>query len=84
MTAEDHLSAIRGHGVRVDAVFYDPEAKLHFDAPELARNRIGGFAWPLQAVHRPVHDPHRLGSALESLFGEQPSALFGSVVARSF
>ncbi len=68
MTAEDHLSAIRSHGVRVDDVLYDPEAELHFDAPALARNRIAGFAWPLQAGRRAVHDPRLLSAALESVF----------------
>jgi uncharacterized cofD-like protein len=71
MTAEDHLSALRNHGVRVDDVLYDPGAKLHFTPPTLARNRIAGFAWPLQAGSRAVHDPRLLGVALESLFGAQ-------------
>ncbi len=82
MSAEDHLSAIRGHGVRVDDVLYDPGAELHFDAAALARNRITGFALPLQAAGRAAHDPHLLGTALESLFEAQPSAL-GTVAGRS-
>jgi uncharacterized cofD-like protein len=81
MTAEDHLSALRNHGVRVDDVLYDPEAKLRFTPAMLARNRIAGFAWPLQAGRCAVHDPNLLGAALESLFGSQPSA-FGTVVRR--
>jgi uncharacterized cofD-like protein len=83
MTAEDHLAAIRSHGVRVDDVLYDPEAKLCFDGPALARNHIGGFAWRLQSGQRAVHDPRLLGSALESLFGAQSSAL-DTAVGRSF
>jgi uncharacterized cofD-like protein len=83
MTAEDHLSALRKHGVRVDEVLYDPEAKLHFTPATLARNRITGFAWPLQAGRRAVHDPRLLGTALESLFGAQPSKV-GMVVGRRF
>ena len=83
MTAEDHLSVIRSHGVRVDDVLYDPNAKLHFDAPALARSRISGFASPLQAGRRAVHDPRLLGTALESVFGAQPSAL-RTVAGRSF
>lgn len=83
MTAADHLSAIRGHGVRVDEVLYDPEAALHFDAPGLARNRIVGFAWPLQAGRMAVHEPRLLGAALDSMFGAQPSAL-DTAVGRSF
>jgi uncharacterized cofD-like protein len=73
MSADDHLSALRDHSVRVDDVLYDPEAKLHFTPATLARNRIAGFAWPLQAGSRAVHDPHLLGTALESLFGAQPN-----------
>ncbi len=75
MTAEDHLSALRKHGVRVDDVLYDPDAELHFDAPSLARNHITGFAWTLQAGARAVHDPRLLGGALESVFEAQPSRL---------
>ena len=81
MTAEEHLSVLRNHGVRVDDVLYDPEAELHFDAGTLARNRITGFAWSLQAGGRAVHDPRLLGAALESLFEAQPSAL-GTVAGR--
>jgi uncharacterized cofD-like protein len=81
MTAEDHLSALRSHGVRVDDVLYDPKAKLHFTPATLARNRIAGFAWPLQAGRLAVHDPRLLGSALESLFSAQPST-FGTVARR--
>ena len=78
MTAEDHLSALRRHGVRVDTVLYDPAAKLHFSAATLARNRLPGFAHSLQAGRLPVHDPSLLGAALDSLFSAQQSA-FGAV-----
>jgi len=71
MTAEDHLSALRTHGVRVDATLYDPAARLHFRAPSLARCQIPGFARPLQAGRLPVHDARLLGGALESLFSAQ-------------
>jgi uncharacterized cofD-like protein len=81
MTAEDHLSALRDHGVRVDDVLYDPKAILHFTPATLARNRIAGFAWPVQAGSLAVHDPRLLGAALESLFSAQPTTL-GTVVRR--
>ena len=81
MTAEDHLTALRAHGVRVDGVLYDPDAKLHFDAPALARNRLVGFAHSLQAGRFPVHDPSLLGAVLESLFSVEPSAV--EAIARS-
>jgi uncharacterized cofD-like protein len=73
MSADDHLSALRKHGVRVDDVLYDPRARLHFTPATLARNRITGFAWPLQEGSRAVHDRLLLGTALESFFGAQPS-----------
>lgn len=78
MTAEDHLAALRRHGVRVDYVLYDPEAELHFNPAMLARNRIGGFTRRLRAGHRPVHDVHLLGGALESLFGVRAGAVIGT------
>jgi uncharacterized cofD-like protein len=81
MTAEDHLTALRAHGVRVDGVLYDPDAKLHFDAPALARNRLVGFAHSLQAGRFPVHDPSLLGAVLESLFSVEPRAV--GAIARS-
>ena len=40
MRASDHLGALRRHGVRVDAALYDPRAELHFDAAELAGERV--------------------------------------------
>jgi uncharacterized cofD-like protein len=83
MTAEDHLSALRRHGVRVDAILYDPDAKLHFDARELARTRIPAFAWTLQSGRRAVHNPQLLGTALESMFGEQSNAV-GTAAARAY
>jgi uncharacterized cofD-like protein len=82
MTAEDHLSALRNHGVRVDDVLYDPDAKLHFTPATLARNSIAGFAWPLQAGSLAVHDPRLLGTALESMFGTQPNTIRTAVGRR--
>jgi uncharacterized cofD-like protein len=75
MTAEDHLTALRAHGVRVDGVLYDPDAKLHFAAPTLARNRLIGYAHTLQAGRRPVHDAGLLGGVLGSLFRAEENAV---------
>jgi uncharacterized cofD-like protein len=83
LTATDHLSALRNHGVRVDDVLYDPEARLHFTPASLARNRIAGFAWPLQAGRRAVHDPRLLGAALESLFSA-PRNTVSTVIGSRF
>jgi uncharacterized cofD-like protein len=74
MTAEDHLSALHRHGIRVDTVLYDPAAKLQIEPATLARNALPGFAHPLQAGRLPIHDASLLGAALESLFTAQPSA----------
>jgi uncharacterized cofD-like protein len=81
MAAEDHLSALRRHGIRVDSVLYDPQAKLHFSAATLARSRLPGFARSLQAGRLPVHDAGLLGAALDSLFSAQPTAA-GAVAGR--
>jgi 2-phospho-L-lactate transferase CofD len=74
MTAEDHLSALRRHGIRVDSVLYDPAAKLRVDPATLARNGLPGFAHPLQSGRLPVHDTSLLGAALDLLVSAQPSA----------
>ena len=74
LTAEDHLAALRRHGVRVDYVLYDPGSELHFSPVTLARNRVAGFARPLRAGRRAVHDVRLLGVALESLLGAQTVA----------
>jgi uncharacterized cofD-like protein len=82
MDAEDHLSALRRHGVRVDAVLYDPDANLRFGAAALARHELPGFAHPLQAGRLPVHDAGLLGAALESLLVAQGAACaqrFGTI-----
>ncbi len=82
MDAEGHLSALRRHGVRVDGVLYDPDANLRFSAATLARHGLPGFAHPLPAGRRPVHDAGLLGAALESLLGAQGAACaqrFGTI-----
>jgi 2-phospho-L-lactate transferase/gluconeogenesis factor (CofD/UPF0052 family) len=79
MTADDQLSALRAHGVRVDGVLYDPEAELHFSPTSLARNGVAAFAWSLQAGNGPTHDSRLLGAALESVLDAQASAVATSV-----
>ena len=75
MTAEDHLTALRKHGVRVDDVLYDAEARLRFSPETLARNHVTGFAWPLKDERPSIHDPRLLGDALQSVFEAQPSTV---------
>ena len=67
MTARDHLAALRRHGVRVDAVLYDPGAKLHFEAERLACEGLEPLPRFLRSIHQGVHDPALLSMALEEI-----------------
>ena len=68
MSAPDHLGSLRRHGVRVDAVLYDPAARLHFSPAELAAADLPGFAYALQSEQPRRHDPVLLSAALHDLF----------------
>lgn len=68
MTAYDHLAALRRHRVRLDAVLYDPAAKLHFDPEQLAVRGYQPLAHPLRSAQSGAHDPALLRDALEQLF----------------
>jgi hypothetical protein len=68
MSGLDHLRALRWHGVRADAVVYDPDAEVHFSAAQLARAHIEAIPRPLRAARPDVHDGHLLGAALGDLF----------------
>jgi uncharacterized cofD-like protein len=67
MTAADHLAALRRHGVRVDAVLYDPGARLHFAPEQLAREQLPALARRLRAGQHGLHDPVLLHGALREL-----------------
>jgi uncharacterized cofD-like protein len=73
MSARRHLSVLRRHGVRVDAVLYDPESELAFAPGELARQGVDGLPFPLQTARRGVHDPELLRAALTELRAERPA-----------
>jgi uncharacterized cofD-like protein len=65
MTANEHLRALRQHGVRVDAVMHDPSATLEFDAAELRRYGVQSLPHNLRSTGDPaVHDAGRLRRAL--------------------
>ncbi|MFL5860473.1 MAG: uridine diphosphate-N-acetylglucosamine-binding protein YvcK [Solirubrobacteraceae bacterium] len=64
LTAADHLAALRRHGVRVDAVLQDPEAKLHLTPGEIADNVLSEVARPLRGGEPDVHDVGLLRLAL--------------------
>lgn len=68
MSASDHLTVLRRHGVRVDSVLYDPAATLRFNADQLAGQRLQLLARPLRNGHPSVHDPALLRAALDELF----------------
>lgn len=68
MSAMDHLNALIGHGVRVDAVLYDPDATLHFEADELARRHIEALPRLVRSELSGLHDPERLRLELGALF----------------
>jgi uncharacterized cofD-like protein len=67
MSAADHLSTLRSHEVRVDAVLYDPAARLHFTPCELAAAHLDGLAYPLMGADTGRHDPVLLSAALRPL-----------------
>jgi len=67
MSAADHLSTLRSHEVRVDAVLYDPAARLHFTPSELAAAHLDGLAYPLVGADPARHDPVLLSAALRPL-----------------
>jgi len=67
MSAADHLSTLRSHEVRLDAVLYDPAAGLHFTACELAAAHLDGLAYPLVGADPARHDPVLLSAALRPL-----------------
>jgi uncharacterized cofD-like protein len=68
-TAEDHLRALRGHGVRVDAVMYDPGATLHFSPEWLAGQGIEALPSRLSGPKPGRHDPELLRGALGQWVG---------------
>ncbi len=78
LTATDHLLALRAHGVRVDALLYDPTATLTFDPSELAGYGLEPIARRLRSGADNVrHDPEKLRSVLRELIGLRPVSALG-------
>ncbi len=78
MAGVDYLRALRLHGVRVDVVLHDPSATLRFDASVLASHDVRSVARPLRSRRdRALHDPARLGAALEEMIGSRVNAPVG-------
>ncbi|MGO9752503.1 MAG: gluconeogenesis factor YvcK family protein [Solirubrobacteraceae bacterium] len=68
MSAADHLAALRDHGVRFDAVLYDPAAELGFRSEQIVHDGLSAYAAPLQGDVPGVHDAGLLRAALLELF----------------
>jgi len=69
MSALSHLAVLRRHGIRVDAVLFDPEAEVSFAPAQLARRRIEAVPAPLQDGQPGIHDPALLRTALRGILG---------------
>ncbi|MBV8927530.1 MAG: YvcK family protein [Mycobacteriaceae bacterium] len=67
MSALSHLAALQRHGVRVDAVLYDPGAQLAFAPRQLARRQIEAIPCSLCDGQPGIHDPVLLRRALRTI-----------------
>jgi uncharacterized cofD-like protein len=77
MAGEDHLAALRRHGVRVDAALFDPQAELQFDARQLTADQIQPMPRPLRGPRRGIHDQRLLRAAIGELLGAGDDAAIG-------
>jgi uncharacterized cofD-like protein len=77
MTGDDHLAALRRHGVRVDAALFDPRAELRLDAGQLEADDVQPMPRPLQGPRRGVHDPRLLRAAIGELLEADDDAAMG-------
>ena len=78
MAGEDHLAALRRHGVRVDAALFDPRAELALNRQRLEDERVRPMPRPLLSARRGVHDQRLLRAAIDELVGADDDAVFGS------
>ncbi len=67
LSASRQLAALTEHGIRVDAVLYDPEAGVCVDRRPLQRAGVRCLAHPLQGDAPGVHGATLLRAALEQL-----------------
>lgn len=77
MTGDDHLAALRRHGVRVDAALFDPGAELHLDGGQLEADGVQPMPRPLQGARRGVHDRRLLRAAIGELLEADDHAATG-------
>lgn len=66
-TVNEHFAALRRHGVRVDAVLYDPDASLRLEAQEFHDQGVATIPRRLVGATCGVHDPQLLRAALSEL-----------------
>jgi uncharacterized cofD-like protein len=78
MTGEDHLAALRRHGVRVDTALFDPRAELHLDARQLEDDHVHPMPRPLLGARRGVHDQPLLRAAIDELLSPDAAAAMRS------
>jgi uncharacterized cofD-like protein len=78
-TANDHLDALRRHRVRVDAVIYDPSARLHFSLDWLAGQGVEALPSRLRGSKPGIHDRDLLGQALTELVGSADTGAANAV-----
>jgi uncharacterized cofD-like protein len=78
MAGDDHLAALRRHGVRVDAALFDPRAELHLDARQLEDDHVQAMPRPLLGPRRGVHDQGLLRAAIGELLGADDDAAIGT------
>jgi uncharacterized cofD-like protein len=82
MSANDHLAAMRSHGVRFDAVLYDPCVELRFDAATLARHAVAAIPSPLRGDQYGLHDVPLLRAGLVELLAGRRRRLPAGLAAR--
>jgi uncharacterized cofD-like protein len=77
MAGDDHLAALRRHGVRVDAALFDPRAELRLDARQLEDDHVQPIPRPLQGPRPGVHDKRLLRAAIGELLGPDDDPAVG-------
>ena len=77
MSGDDHLAALRRHGVRVDAALFDPRAELQLDAPRLEDDDVRPISRPLQGARRGIHDQRLLRAAIGELLEADDDVAIG-------
>ncbi len=79
----DQLSALHAHGVRVDAVLYDPRGSVRFDSRHLAGEGIQALPRKLRRAADGGRDPRRLRAALDAVVSGRDGSAAGGDRFRS-